>query len=248
MNELIDSNAPVEELVSAVLDRPSLMKKVGPVLEKRPPSEAGARLIVSRYQVEKCPPWLAAYLLGCIGHELGYDAVMHVLMVAPGSLAESYAGFALVQIDPVRASVDLLHVLEEAPHHKSRAGAASGLGQLPLTREIALALFNASLNHRVPSYLVASVLWKGVERSEAMLGYVLGLLTTPLESKEYERRRLVTEVALDTVLSPSSFSKRETLMNRLRTTVAEILNDPDFKMRPFKRAKLKDWVRRGRPV
>jgi hypothetical protein len=79
-----------------------------------------------------------------------------------------------------------------------------------------------------------------------MLEYVVGLLTTPRDSNDDERRRLVTEVARDSLQAVGRFSQRETLMNRLRPSVAEILNDPEFRMHPTKRQKLEDWVQRGR--
>jgi hypothetical protein len=244
--EEIDTNASDLELLVAVLEHWSLWKKAGPILEARPPSETGARFLLAQYKKGACAPWAAAYLLGCVRHELGYTTVLQILLDGPGRIAKSYAGVALAKINPDRASEDLLNVLKESPHRKSREGAAYGLGTLPLTEDIARTLFYAALNHKVSSGPVASALGKGAEESGMMLEYIADMLTTPLDSIDDERRRLVTDVAWDTFHYVGRFRQRETLMNRLRPSVAEILNDPEFRMHPIKRKKLNDWLQRCR--
>jgi hypothetical protein len=93
--EDIDTNASDQELLVAVLERQGLMKKAGRILAARPPNDTGARFLLAQYKKGDCPPWLAAYLLGCVRHELGYATVLQILLDAPGLCAESYAGVAL---------------------------------------------------------------------------------------------------------------------------------------------------------
>lgn len=175
----IDPDAPSEDLVAAVLGRHALIKDVGPILEGRAPSESSAGLVVSRYEGATCPPWLAAHLLGCIGHSLAYDTALEILEEAPGALAENYAAAALVTMSPTRASNDLVRIVHKSERKASRDAAAWALRLLPLTMDLARGLVDLALLRKVSIAPVANALAQGGSVSQETRASVVALLTTP---------------------------------------------------------------------
>ena len=101
-------------------------------LEPMEPDAQAAAAVVAAYEAGRCPPWCAAALLGAIGHADGYATALAILRAAPGQLAESYAGPALVQMRGEAALADLAAVLEDdALPRRAHEGAAYGLAGSP---------------------------------------------------------------------------------------------------------------------
>jgi len=117
-------------IVSKVLANHAYFKAAARDLEKLAPDLPATHALVDAFRNGSAPAWMAAHLLGCIGHEDAYPIVREILVSAPGSLAESYAGVALAKIRGERAIDDLRLLLTEAPHKASREGAAYGLQHL----------------------------------------------------------------------------------------------------------------------
>lgn len=239
MTASFDANASSRDLVAAVLSRHELMKVVGPLLDARPPDLDAAEYLLTH----RSEPWLTAYLLGCVGHEHGYDLVLRILLDSPGRLAESYAGVALAKINPSRAAADLVRMLADAPKWKSRDGAAWGLGSVPLTLEIAHALLLAVADGKISSAPAVSALGNCARQPDVVIDGVVSVLTMPLETGEDARRRLITDLAWDGFLVAGRAIEREALMTRLRPFVEKILEDEAFSMHPSKRRTLSTWVR-----
>jgi hypothetical protein len=126
------------EIIQKVLNDDSRFKLDGLALEKLPPNEEAANLLVDAYRHGKVKPWLTAYLLGCIGHVAGYDTAREILLAHPGSSAEVHAGIALAQIKGADAECDLCEILLEQDHARVRLGAAHGLSQLGQRRFISV--------------------------------------------------------------------------------------------------------------
>lgn len=144
------------ELVALSLEVVPRMKLVGPELDTRPPDEAGATRVIQAYEAGAAAPWLTAYLLGCVGHERGYGTARAILLAAPGSLAESYAGTALAKIRGVEAYEDLVELMNHAPQRDGRDGAAYGLVHLGTSRAAA-AVLDAALSRTIHLRLAAMV-------------------------------------------------------------------------------------------
>lgn len=71
---------------------------------------AAARAVINAYQEQRAEPWLAAYLLGCIGHEVGYHIVRKLLLEGTPS-ASGYVGKAMAALGGRRAADDLVNIL-----------------------------------------------------------------------------------------------------------------------------------------
>jgi len=115
------------ELIDAVVEDHASFKRVGPKLEAMPPDEAAAKRLIRAYKSESVPPWLTAYLLGCVGHAAGYKTAKQILLDNPGLSAESYAGVALAKIRGTEAYRDLKTIIFDDERPKVRRGAAHGL-------------------------------------------------------------------------------------------------------------------------
>lgn len=126
----LDGCDTADAIVAAAIDKHLLMKMAGDRLRKLPADESAAARLVRAYETGDAPPWLAAYLLGCIGHDRGYDTVKAILLSSPGMLAESYAGVALMRIRGEEAGGDLERILTEGPTRVCRDGAGYGLAEL----------------------------------------------------------------------------------------------------------------------
>jgi hypothetical protein len=111
-------------LIDDVIEDRTSFKKVGPQLELLPPDQEAADRLVAAYRDGRIPGWLAAYLLGCVGHVAGYETGKSILLSNHG---KSYAGVALVKMDKVRAYDDLRQVIFSDHHPKIRRDAGYGL-------------------------------------------------------------------------------------------------------------------------
>src|SRR3712207_3109990 len=96
-----------EELVAHAAAAPWIFKDVSAELEKRPPDAPAAHHLIAAFQSGQAPAWLVAVLLGRVGHEVGYATAREILLSAPGSFAENYAGAALARIRREGALEDL---------------------------------------------------------------------------------------------------------------------------------------------
>jgi len=117
-------------IVNEVLANQASFKPAARDLEKLAPDSPATHALIDAFRDGRAPAWMVAHLLGCIGHDEGCPVVREILVSAPGSLAESYAGVALAKMRGNRAIDDLTTLLTEAPHKASREGAAYGLQHL----------------------------------------------------------------------------------------------------------------------
>ncbi|MGK3991101.1 hypothetical protein WME99_49090 [Sorangium sp. So ce136] len=226
------------KLVATALADHRRFKHVAAELERRVPDADAASTLVQAYRVGEAPPWLAAYLLGCIGHEVGYATAREVLLTAPGLLAESYAGPALAKILGERALPDLCALLRDAPKQVSREGAACGLGRLgsPRAEE---ALLEAVTTGRIRWHIAAGVLAR-IPIAPRRLGELL-------RSGETVQLRLASEIVW--VALHDANSGRSTWVHdiaaELGPMIRDVLVNPALSMAPRKRAQLEAWVSHG---
>lgn len=95
------------------------------------PDAACAAAVIAAYEIGQCEPWCAAALLEAIGHPDGYATALEILHLAPGALAESYAGPALVRMRGADALDDLAAVLDDDKlPQRAHEGAAFGLAAM----------------------------------------------------------------------------------------------------------------------
>lgn len=118
------------ELLAEVLAAHHTFKQVGSIFEERPPDEETGALLVAAFVAGRAPPWLAAYLLGCLRARDAYDVVRGILESNARQGAESYAGVALARIGGRAAHADLLRLMRDAVLRSSREGALHGLAEL----------------------------------------------------------------------------------------------------------------------
>ncbi|MDC3979815.1 hypothetical protein [Polyangium jinanense] len=226
------------KLVTTAIANHARFKDVAAELERRTPDADAASALVEAYRAEEAPPWLAAHLLGCIGHELGYATVREILLNAPGMLAESYAGPALAKILGERALPDLCALLRDAPKQISREGAAYGLKRLgPPSAEAAL--LEAATTGRIRWQTAASLL--------ADIPIAPRRLCGLLRSGEVVQLRLATEIVW--VALRHARSGQNTwiydVAAELEPMIRDVLANPALSMAPRKRTGLEAWVSRG---
>lgn len=118
------------DLVNDVIAERLSFKKVGQQFEELPPDSDAAKTLVAAYERGQAKPWMTAYLLGCIGHEVGYDTTRGILLGGHRQLSESYAGVALALIRGTAAYNDLKSVVFSDAEGKVRRGAAYGMVKL----------------------------------------------------------------------------------------------------------------------
>ena len=226
-----------EELVAIVVAEVMFFKNVGAELQRRPPDESAARALVAAFRSGQAPPWMTAYLLGCIGDEAGYDTVREILLSAPGQLAESYAGEALARIRGERAFDDLRMLLQDAPKRVSRAGAASGLAQLA-SPDAATAILEAALSARIGYMTAGNVLTDlPVDAHRVVL---------LLSSDDLRSLTLATEIVWMAVTGELRGWKPVPWLREARADLASALSkalaNPELKMAPRKREELMAFV------
>lgn len=223
------------ELVEKAVANHAFFKQVASKLERLPPDAAAANAVVAAFRKGEAPPWLTACLLGCIGHDAGYEVVREILLEAPGQLAESYAGSALVKIAGARAFDDLCGLLEGAAKLSSRKGAACGLGRLKSERATAV-LLRAARAGAIPGHVAA---WN-LARLPLAPDQILELL----HSSDPESLRLGTEIVW-AVIRGADASRLTWLaanQRQLAAAVRLVLTNPTFKMAPRKRRVLTEWA------
>ncbi|HVK63645.1 MAG TPA: hypothetical protein VM694_04185 [Polyangium sp.] len=231
------SDTSTKLVAIAIADR-GQFKHVAAELERRTPDADAASALVEAYRAEEAPPWLAAHLLGCIGHELGYATVREILLRAPGLLAESYAGPALAKILGERALPDLCALLRDAPKQVSREGAAYGLGHLGSPSAEAAVL---------EAVTTGCIRWQTAASILARLPIAPRHLCGLLRSGEMDPWRLATEIVW--LALHDADSGRSTWVHdvaaELRPMIRDVLANPALSMAPRKRTQLEAWVFRG---
>ena len=228
---------PSVELVRVAVASHLDFKLVSAALGRRPADPKAAKLLIAAFRRGEAPPWLTAHLLGQLRTAVGYDTVRGILLAAPGSLAESYAGPALARIRGQEAAPDLVHILNTAPKLHSREGAAGGLEVLG-TPAAAAAIFDAAASGRIRVSTGGAILGK--------MPFDQARVAQALLSGEERLVSLGTETAwsLATVASGRSADQRlpvwpdPSLLDAVRTALA----DPRINMAPLKRSALAAWV------
>ncbi|KIG15310.1 hypothetical protein DB30_05737 [Enhygromyxa salina] len=232
--------------MKVALGDPSTVTLVHEALERRDPDGAAARLLSDAYARGQAPGWLVAVLLGGCRHMLGYQTVRAILLDAPGSLAESYAGPALVRIAGPAALDDLIEIQSNAPRRDARDGAAYGLGKLG-SPEALDAVLAATMSRKIRWRTGAYILGNASPDE--------GLVLELLASGDAFRTRLATEIAWACVVSvpvdatdPPALEARPSaaLLDALEPTVSTM------SVNSRKREVLAAWLRahegRARPV
>jgi hypothetical protein len=135
------------QLIESAIDQSGDWKDSSLELEERGADPESAAAVIEAYEEGRCPPWLAACLLGSIAHPNGYATALAILRAGPGMSAESYAGPALAKMLGDSALPDLEQVLadDEMPSWVHR-GAAHGLGLITDPRGLDVLL--AAVDHQ----------------------------------------------------------------------------------------------------
>lgn len=227
-----------EDLVDLAVAQHLHFKRVARELETRPPSPEGTRRLLDAYRRGAAPAWLTAHLLGCLRDDAGYEPLREILLLAPGLLAESYAGPAMARIRRDAAFLDLRQLMFDAPKVAGREGAAYGLAHLG-SQQAGDAILDAALAVRIRITTAASLLVR--LRIEAAPVAAL------MDSTEGVRHlRLASEIVRNYVLlSPHDASARRWL-EEARTSLCgplqRVLDLPGFPMSPAKRRDLAGWI------
>jgi hypothetical protein len=224
-----------ERLVDDALENVLQIKPVAAELERRPPSGEAANHVIRTFREGRAQPWLAALLLGRIGHENGYATAREILLGEPG--AGSYAAAALARIRGERAINDLCEALVVAPMQADREGAASALSDLG--PGAAGPVMSASIDGHI--------------RWQTAAGILAHLLIDPivvaelLASRHERGPKMGTEI-LWRVLPFGRSSDADRWLERAGGLLIEplrrILAAPTVNMAPRKRKGLEAWVSR----
>jgi hypothetical protein len=173
-------------LVDATIARHALFKHASKVLSGRAPDDGkAAEAVVRAFEAGRAPAWLVAHLLGCLRVPATYHVVRGILIDAPGSLAESYAGPAMARIGGAEAREHLIGLMRGAPRRRGRDGAVYGLGVLG-DASVVDAIVAAARDHAVSRGASASALVALRVSSAAVVSW--------LRAQDDELRALAVEV------------------------------------------------------
>ena len=117
-------------LVEAAINDRRPWKQVGDELTALPPDATEAQSLISAYRDGSCEPWMAAFLLGCIGSPVGYAIAHEILISDAGSLSGSYASVAMALMRDDHAYPDLLEILNSHHRRRVRHDAVYGMAKL----------------------------------------------------------------------------------------------------------------------
>ncbi len=220
-----------QDLIMGAVQGDLLFKDVAQELEKRPPSQAAAELVIDAYRRAQADAWLTALLLGACRDKAGYTTVREILLL-PGGGGGGYAGEALAKIGGESALQDLIHSMQNAPDRRSRREAAYGLEALGRS-EAAPAIIEAVLSGKIPKHLGI-----GVFATSPDEGVVLRLLDSP--------KRISMELAIDIVASCLERIPVPALVSRPSSPLIEalerVLSDPSITIWPKKRSCIRSWL------
>ena len=161
------------DLIDWLLKNPSDFRKLGVVLEGKPPEKQAAIKLISAFNQKYCEPWLVAFVLGCIGHRIGYETVKNILLSHAGQSSERYAGAAMTKILGIAAYSDLRQVVFSDRPYKVREGAAYGLVQT-CSPQLFNDLLGACKQERLSRSTVVSFLVESNPTDEWLLELVEG--------------------------------------------------------------------------
>ncbi|WP_404309302.1 hypothetical protein [Neorhodopirellula lusitana] len=156
-------NLPLSDMASTTLiddaihDRRS-WKKIGAELDALTPDPGGAQLLMDAYRNGSCQPWMAAFLLGCVGDPIGYETALEILLSDAGSSSASYASVAMAKMRGDAAYPDLRNVLMGDGSRKVRQGAVYGMEKLQqpqLLDDLYVAHRNQKLSRQSASWHIA---------------------------------------------------------------------------------------------
>ena len=145
------------DIVRVVVEKHLRFKTAGLVFEEREPDDESARDLIAAYREGRSPPWMTAYLLGCLRAPSAYETVKQILTTAPRLLAESYAGVAMARIRGAGAEADLREIMFDGSELRVREGAAYGLSKLDRV-ELVPAVRDALARKRIRRATAAHVL------------------------------------------------------------------------------------------
>jgi hypothetical protein len=227
-----------EELVARAIENPSLFKEVASQLRPEDPDAPSAALrLITAFRAGKTPAWETAFLLGCIGHDNGYDTAKEILHSYTANLAPSYAGVVLVQIRGERALEDLREVILFAPNLHSREGAAYGIVRIKSQAALAL-LLEAAMTKRIR--------WNKAAWLLSEMPFDPQWLVMLLSKEDITTLRFATEIVWAAVVDEFRGSKTLSWLkeNRQQLTplIAKALAQPELTTRRLKREDLAAWI------
>lgn len=241
---------PVRELIDRAIRSEVSFKLVGIHLDDQTPDEDAARHLIAEHDSGAAQPWLAAYLLGCIGHDVGYDTEMRILEESPGLGAESYAGVAMVKIRGERAFDDLLQLMSDAPQRRGREGAAYGLLRIGSPRA-AHAVLDAAVARTIHHNMGSSIAGQMVGQNPDELMPVDPARVTELLESGDERTNWIALEYLAALIRMSSGRdiRRRAAKRMLRKgrhvwlgPLMRILDARRVRMSPEQRETLRAWT------
>lgn len=228
-------------LVERALRNELSWKLVGIHLDGRKPSRDAAERVLSALETGDTRAWLAAHLLGCIGHEIGHDALYQIFETSPGMGdcgAAGNAGAALSKIEGCRVDwlIDLMH---RAPTRAARHGVAEGL--LSCGPTAVDAVFEAAVAGTLHHTMGASL--AGVSIAPVR---IRKLLTSEDERTTWLALDYLTAMVGRTRASGARARRTRARLRRARPLwldpVKQILSERKVRMKPAQRAMLQAWT------
>lgn len=222
------------ELVERAIRDHATFKAAIASLRERPTDDRAVETLLEAYREGRAPAWLTAVLLGALRAEAAYDFVRNMLETMHGQMVESYAAGAMVEIRGERAQPDLVHIAWHASDGRTRQAAAGAIRG----REKRATLLALSRAGRIDPLSVSfSLARDGVDET---------WLRELLSSDADVDLRIGTEV-LSSWLHNGNVRSALALRKSVGATVERVLALPDFRMAPWKRRFLIEWLA-GKPL
>ncbi len=219
---------PIEIVRQALADKGSF-KRNARRLKELPPDLDATQWLVLRYQTSQMEAWQAAFLLGCVGHEVGYDTAREILLGNFRQSSECYAGEAMYFIRGTDAYEDLRSIMLGHPQFHVRQGAACGLACFR-SPDVIADLLLAFQEHKLWPKDVARKIAECHPSDEQLL---------PLLRSEDERAQKLGLHIVDYMM----IARRERLGsgNELKQEVARLLETPAFRPKRKYMRQLDQW-------
>ena len=217
-------------LVDAAIEDRTRFKKIGMELDAMQPDEHAAQKLIAAFRRHRCEAWLTAYLLGCVGHRVGYETAKSILLSNAGSSSESYAGVAMAKMLGVAAYDDLREIVFGDHHRKIRQGAAYGMADTSSSRlldDLLAALDEQRLSRKDVSWHAA--------RCNPTDDWLLDLISS--NSVQHQKLACAT---IELMVSPNSTHR--TPGHLVASSVQKLLNDQSFSINPKRRDNLLEWI------
>lgn len=220
---------PLELAQQAVAD-PHAFKRNGLRLRELPPDEDAARWLVETYHASEVAPWMIAFLLGCVRHEVGFDTAKEILLGNFRQSSESYAGEAMYFIRGTRAYEELRDIMLSSPEFHVRRGAATGL-----------ACFHSPVV--VPDFLESFCqhkLWPGDIAWQVAKCHPSDLQLLPLLRSEEEREQKLVLHIIGNLLAVED--EQYWPGDEVRSEASRLLQTPIFRPKRKHMLRLHQWV------